>query len=88
MRDLYFVTEPTNGSSSSGGSSGSNLYKCNICHSTYSHPGNFKQHLLKHEREKRGLSGDSNHLNSVLQSAFGKYQNILRLLLCPHWGIH
>ena len=48
------------------------MYKCNICHSTYSHPGNFKQHLLKHEREKRGLSGDSNHLNSVLQSAFGK----------------
>ena len=50
------------------------MYKCNICHSTYSHPGNFKQHLLKHEREKRGLSGDSNHLNSVLQSAFGKRQ--------------
>ena len=52
------------------------MYKCNICHSTYSHPGNFKQHLLKHEREKRGMSGDSNHLNSVLQSAFGETQFI------------
>lgn len=67
------VFEQGNGSNGSNGSSGNSsgsLYKCNICHSTYSHPGNFKQHLLKHEREKRGLSGDSNHLNSVLQSAF------------------
>ena len=31
--------------------SAANAYQCNICHSTYSHPGNFKQHLLKHERE-------------------------------------
>ncbi len=28
-----------------------NVYTCAICHSTYSHPGNFKQHLGKHERE-------------------------------------
>merc|ERR1719195_141174 len=48
-----------------------NSYKCHICHSTYSHPGNFKQHLLKHEREKRGMSGnDGSHLSNVLQSAF------------------
>ena len=54
-------------------SSNGNSYKCHICHSTYSHPGNFKQHLLKHEREKRGMAGsDGSHLNSVLQSAFGK----------------
>merc|ERR1719410_122020 len=48
-----------------------NSYKGHICHSTYSHPGNFKQHLLKHEREKRGMSGnDGSHLSNVLQSAF------------------
>ena len=52
--------------------SSGNAYKCHICHSTYSHPGNFKQHLLKHEREKRGMSGnDGSHLSNVLQSAFG-----------------
>merc|ERR1719471_1975135 len=55
----------------SSSASGGNNYKCHICHSTYSHPGNFKQHLLKHEREKRGMAGsDGSHLNSVLQSAF------------------
>ena len=59
-------------------------YKCHICHSTYSHPGNFKQHLLKHEREKRGMSGnDGSHLSNVLQSAFGEwdgnYYRYLRL---------
>ena len=50
------------------------MYKCHVCHSTYSHPGNFKQHLLKHEREKRGAGANSegSHLNSVLQSAFGR----------------
>ena len=56
--------------SDSGG--GGSLYQCHICQSTYSHPGNFKQHLLKHEREKRGMSGnDGSHLSNVLQSAFG-----------------
>merc|ERR1712025_1351426 len=50
----------------------SNMYQCHICHSTYSHPGNFKQHLLKHEREQRLMvnNNESSHLNSVLQSAF------------------
>lgn len=54
----------------SGG--GGSLYQCHICQSTYSHPGNFKQHLLKHEREQRNMSSnvEGNHLNSVLQSAF------------------
>ena len=54
----------------SGG--GGSLYQCHICQSTYSHPGNFKQHLLKHEREQRNMSSniEGSHLNSVLQSAF------------------
>ena len=56
--------------SDSGG--GGSLYQCHICQSTYSHPGNFKQHLLKHEREQRNMSSniEGSHLNSVLQSAF------------------
>ncbi len=33
-----------------------NLYTCAICHSTYSHPGNFKQHLGKHERETGAIT--------------------------------
>ncbi|XP_040571297.1 uncharacterized protein [Lepeophtheirus salmonis] len=56
-------------------------YSCEICKSTYSHPGNFKQHLLKHEREANGLgknknrnsmqgSNSNSHLNNVLHSAF------------------
>ena len=52
----------------------SNLYQCTICNSTYNHPGNFKQHMLKHEREARNRlerGSEANHLNSVLQSAFG-----------------
>jgi len=51
----------------------SNVYHCTICNSTYNHPGNFKQHMLKHEREARGRidrGSDANHLNAVLQSAF------------------
>merc|ERR1719412_2542125 len=28
-----------------------NSYKCHICHSTYSHPGNFKQHLASHNKQ-------------------------------------
>lgn len=54
----------------SGG--GGSLYQCHICQSTYSHPGNFKQHLLKHEREQRNMSSniEGSHLNNVLQSAF------------------
>ncbi|CAB4066875.1 unnamed protein product [Lepeophtheirus salmonis] len=35
-------------------------YICEICKSTYSHPGNFKQHLLKHEREANGLGKNKN----------------------------
>merc|ERR1740137_264541 len=46
-------------------------YVCSVCQSSYTNKGNFKQHVLKHEREKRGISGsEGNHLNSVLQSAF------------------
>lgn len=51
----------------------SNVYHCTICNSSYNHPGNFKQHMLKHEREARGRidrGSDANHLNAVLQSAF------------------
>ena len=67
-KDSYFrnFSEPAHSSGAA--------YKCHICHSTYSHPGNFKQHLLKHEREKRGMSGnDGSHLSNVLQSAFGEW---------------
>ena len=32
------------------------MYTCHICRSTYSHPGNFKQHLGKHERETGAVS--------------------------------
>ena len=52
------------------------LYHCSICNSSYNHPGNYKQHMLKHEREQRGRTErnpESNHLNSVLQSAFGEF---------------
>merc|ERR1719195_369085 len=28
-----------------------NSYKCHICHSTYSHPGNFKQHMASHNKQ-------------------------------------
>jgi len=51
----------------------SNLYHCDVCNSSYNHPGNFKQHMLKHDREQRTKverTPESNHLNSVLQSAF------------------
>jgi len=51
----------------------SNLYHCAVCNSTYNHPGNFKQHMLKHDREQKNRierNPESNHLNSVLQSAF------------------
>ncbi len=34
----------------------SNSYTCAICHSSYSHPGNFKQHLGKHERETGAIT--------------------------------
>jgi len=56
-----------------GYDSSANAYQCNICQSTYSHPGNFKQHLLKHEREKNNSKArDNNHLSNVLQSAFAE----------------
>ena len=52
------------------------LYNCHVCKSNYNHSGNFKQHLLKHERESGSISatlvaqaGQNPHLTSVLQSA-------------------
>jgi len=52
------------------------LYTCHVCNSNYNHSGNFKQHLLKHERESGSISatlmahvGGNPHLTSVLQSA-------------------
>jgi len=33
-----------------------NLIVLNFCFSTYNHSGNFKQHLLKHERESGSIS--------------------------------
>jgi hypothetical protein len=54
------------------------VYICPVCQCTYTHPGNFKQHLLKHEREQQQQQQqrplESSHLNNVLQSAFGKQQ--------------
>ena len=47
-----------------------------MCNSNYNHSGNFKQHLLKHERESGSISatlvaqaGSNPHLTNVLQSA-------------------
>ena len=52
------------------------LYTCHVCNSNYNHSGNFKQHLLKHERESGSISatlvaqaGSNPHLTNVLQSA-------------------
>ena len=52
------------------------LYTCHVCNSNYNHSGNFKQHLLKHERESGSISatlvaqvGGNPHLTNVLQSA-------------------
>lgn len=52
------------------------LYTCHVCNSNYNHSGNFKQHLLKHERESGSISatlvaqaGANPHLTNVLQSA-------------------
>ena len=52
------------------------MYTCHVCNSNYNHSGNFKQHLLKHERESGSISatlvaqvGGNPHLTSVLQSA-------------------
>ncbi len=36
------------------------MYTCEFCRSTYSHPGNFKQHLGKHERETGCVSAAYN----------------------------
>ena len=36
------------------------VYTCEFCRSTYSHPGNFKQHLGKHERETGCVSAAYN----------------------------
>jgi hypothetical protein len=36
------------------------VYTCEFCRSTYSHPGNFKQHLGKHERESGCVSAAFN----------------------------
>jgi hypothetical protein len=55
------------------------VYICPVCQCTYTHPGNFKQHLLKHEREQQQQQQqrplESSHLNNVLQSAFGKQED-------------
>ena len=59
---------------------------CPVCQCTYSHAGNFKQHLLKHEQQQQGQQQQrpladrstlesASHLNHVLQSAFGKQKN-------------
>jgi hypothetical protein len=64
------------------------VYICPVCQCTYTHPGNFKQHLLKHEREQQQQQRplESSHLNNVLQSAFGKQkdrvkQAVFRILI-------
>ena len=61
----YFLLDPQ-----------TSLYNCHVCKSNYNHSGNFKQHLLKHERESGSISatlvaqaGQNPHLTSVLQSA-------------------
>lgn len=50
------------------------VYTCEFCRSTYSHPGNFKQHLGKHERETgcvssaydSGYLGPSNDIDAAI----------------------
>ena len=57
----------------------SSVYTCEFCRSTYSHPGNFKQHLGKHEREtgcvsaayNAGYLGPSNDAADIVQAQNG-----------------
>ena len=65
IQSNYFLLDPQ-----------TSLYNCHVCKSNYNHSGNFKQHLLKHERESGSISatlvaqaGQNPHLTSVLQSA-------------------
>ena len=65
LKSIFLLTDPQ-----------TSLYTCHVCNSNYNHSGNFKQHLLKHERESGSISatlvaqaGANPHLTNVLQSA-------------------